>query len=155
MFVIPPQFEFAESFSEGLARVTLPGKQGTGFIDPSGKCVLRLSQGAERFVEGVAASCTLISRLSAFEPRCGFIDKTGRFVIPPQRGRAMAFSDGLALFQNDDYSWFYIDHSGKTVLTIPLGSRAWPFVDGLTLLQSPQGSVYVDKTGKVLAAYQQ
>jgi hypothetical protein len=46
------------------------------------------------------------------EDKLGFIDKTGKMVIPPQYGSATAFSEWLAPVKLDG-KWGFIDKSGK------------------------------------------
>src|ERR687896_617122 len=60
-----------------------------GFIDKTGKLVIgfdRLPAGAEvgSFAEGFAPICFLNKSPTLYSMRCGYIDETGRIVIPPR-----------------------------------------------------------------------
>ena len=78
--VINPQFDEAEDFSEGLARVVIgdwrksPTKHG--YINKSGKHVINLKfDGAENFSEGLA-------RVQIGD-KWGYIDKSGKYIWKP------------------------------------------------------------------------
>ena len=92
--IITPQFDYAESFSEGLALVKVDEK--CGFIDKKGTIVITPQfdyWGTASFSEGLA--CVKV------DGKCGFIDKKGTIVITPQFDYAESFSEGLALVKVD------------------------------------------------------
>jgi hypothetical protein len=82
------------SFAEGWARVIEGGR--SVFLDTTGKVVLRPDcQYAESFSEGLAPAC---KNNHEYENGWGYIDKTGKFVIPPQFHHNLGpFRNGLAL----------------------------------------------------------
>ena len=45
----------------------------------------------------------------------GYIDKTGKVVIPCQWENARTFSEGFALVRDDNGKWWKIDKTGKVV----------------------------------------
>lgn len=62
--------------------------------------------------------------------RYGYVDQTGRWVIPPKYVEAQAFSDGLASVCTDEQTkCAYIDHQGRVILKMP--SWGSEFHDGL------------------------
>jgi hypothetical protein len=87
----------------------------------------------------------------------GYVDRTGKAVIPPQYSRADVFSDGLALVSDKDF-FGYIDKTGKAVLDLkgirfPGSPRR--FSEGLASFSMQNGrggfnSGYIDKTGKIV-----
>ncbi|WP_017656110.1 WG repeat-containing protein [Fortiea contorta] len=82
----------------------------------------------------------------------GYIDKTGKIVIPPQFDQAKAFSEGLAaveLRENGISNWGYIDLTGKTIIT-PQFYAANNFSEGLAQIHSSASRGYIDKTGKLI-----
>jgi len=125
-YVIPPQFDRAEHFSEGLAVVQL--KHKFGYIDSTGRLVIpvKFTQAAP-FSEGLALVYTTwgMNILGAeegytFFVRAGYIDHSGKFVIKPRHvENAASFSQGLAAFKaGTNYSygkakWGYLDKEGK------------------------------------------
>ena len=102
--VIPFQFTYASDFHEGLALVTLRNVR-YAFIDRTGNVVLQSStwQGVDHFSEGLAAIRVSVKNNRLYrgyeEHQFGFIDRTGRFVIPPKFDRAETFSEGRALIR--------------------------------------------------------
>lgn len=102
--VIPSRFNYASDFHEGLALVILMNVRAA-FIDRTGKVVLqsRNWQGVDHFSEGLAAVRVSVKNNRLYrgseELKYGFIDRTGRFVIPPRFDRVERFSEGRALFR--------------------------------------------------------
>ena len=122
IFVVPPQYFSASSFSEGLGAVTVLSSKknpdtgifsASGYVDKTGKVVipLRFSFCGE-FSEGLAGVTVAGSKL-------GYIDKEGRWVIPPKiKGSPLPFRGGYAQvwvqgMLKGKYKW--IDRSGKFV----------------------------------------
>ena len=101
--VIPAKYNFADSCSEGLARVELYGKWS--YIDKSGKEVIQLKYDVVGdFSEGLAAV--------KLNGKCGYINKSGKEVIPLKYDSAYYFSNGQAsAILNGE--WGYIDKQGN------------------------------------------
>ncbi len=122
--VVKPQFEFYQPFSEGLAFVLINRKMGA--IDKMGRVVIRpqFALAAPRptpywqvidyyresrawsFSDGLA----VVNRLGSW----GYVDRTGKFVIPARYRAAHNFSGGLALVVVGDRVG-YIDKTGRYV----------------------------------------
>jgi WG containing repeat len=134
---VEPKFDVAWQFSEGLAAVNFGAKWQKGGISRPVK-------------EG---------------GKWGFIDKTGRLVIPAQYESVdyRGFSDGLAQV-SINHRFGYIDTSGKVVFVLEYESEdrkrwiasAGPFAEGLAAVSTSgyEGpfSGFVDKTGKFAIA---
>ena len=148
-FVIPPRYEHAYEFSEGLAVVHL-GK-GMGAIDHRGKLVIPN-------IYADLGSCHS-GRLS-FRPRdgsqyppYGYLDKTGKVVIPATLKVGGNFCDGLALVA-DDKKELFIDPSGRTVIDIQkarLHTSESFFSEGLSPILHGEKNLtgFMDKGGHV------
>ena len=181
-FVIPPAFSDADTFSEGLAFIHALTPQeivdGTAFIDRTGRRVIHFPyrsgepdiRYAGHFSEGLAAVGRTrdyqdTDRVLKQETKWGYVDKTGKVVIPIQFDAAGEFSEGLANVQFGDI-WKdktvecgYVDHTGKVVFRGPYGGCG-AFKDGLAAVMQwvktdPSGEPeerhgYVDKGGKVV-----
>jgi hypothetical protein len=176
--VIKPQFDDAKLFSEGLARVRI--KEKWGFIDPSGKLVItpnfELTSNNEEandrsldFHEGRAAVCFAKDSAGRL-PKWGYIDQSGKLVVPAKYDHAERFSEGLALV-TDDYSKTkgnettiyiggagkYIDRDGNVVSLTVVGET---FAEGLAIAflertertdednQKEPKVGFIDKTGR-------
>lgn len=170
------KFLWIGDFSEGLAQVDVwDGSAKAGYIDASGTLVIpsvwsfygeplsnlnmpqfwRKDRNAN-FSEGLAA-------VLAADGKLGYIDKTGKVVIPPQFLFARPFSEGLAAVANDNYAFGYIDAQGKVVipLTYP---NVYPgnFSEGIARVKASGDITFVDhqnnpqvvvKTGVYFAGY--
>ena len=115
--VIPCRFYDTGGFFEGLARVLLADKWGSGkwgFIDKSGKEVIPfIYDGADDFCEGLVEV--------SLDGKSGYIDKSGKEVIPCKYDNIRYhepgyFSEGLAEVRLDDSHWAWIDKKGKEVV---------------------------------------
>ena len=177
--VINPQFDEAEEFYEGRARICL-GKdcdiwnistnKGTdylwGFINTSGKVVITPQYQFETlFHEGLAAVCTGDCSSSPTKPHShGYIDREGKLVIPVQFGDAYAFRESLAqvCVGTCDYNakdsgwngkWGFIDHTGRFVVN-PQYDNLYDFNNGFAKVIVGKGKDakigYIDKTGKTI-----
>jgi hypothetical protein len=105
-YVINPQFEWADFFSEGLAPVRIDGKHG--FIDKKGQIAINPQfEWVDFFSEGLAPV--------KIGDKWGFIDKKGKIVINPLFEWADPFSEGLASVMIGD-KWGFIDKKGKIVI---------------------------------------
>jgi hypothetical protein len=109
-FVLPPQFEMADPFSEGLAFVRRDG--GSILINKAGEFVADAQYADHKdFAEGLAAVKTIENEL------WGYIDRTGQFVIPPQFAKAESFQNGYAIVSLAEGGETYVDSQGQIVVT--------------------------------------
>jgi hypothetical protein len=122
--VIKPQFAYYQPFSEGLAFVLINGKMGA--IDKTGR--IRIRPQFTYFEPFSAPSWQVLDSYSEYKPwsfseglavvnqfgRWGYVDKTGKLVIPARFRGAHNFSNGLALVIVGDRVG-YIDKTGKYV----------------------------------------
>lgn len=78
--------------------------------------------------------------------KVGYIDKTGKFVIPPQNGRARHFVDGLAYVQIDGQR-AYIEHTGR-----PIGGEMCDGLErcseGRAVFRTKDKYGYIEKKGQ-------
>jgi hypothetical protein len=129
--VVPPQFDDAFPFSEGLAAVREGGSWH--FIDENGtRAIDRDFDEVKSFAEGLSA--VKVGGL------WGYIDRSARMVIPPHFMAARDFRSGLAAVLVGrlpdsgsvpfNRKWGYIDRNGKIVIA-PRFDDAYPFSEGL------------------------
>ena len=153
--VIKPQFNYAESFSEGLAAVSSEMGDQNGYIDKTGKVIIapRFDQ-TYPFSEGLAKV--------VIGGKAGFIDAKGRVVISlrfsePEFGNSInyrGFKEGLAVVEVNNKSG-YIDKTGKMIIA-PQFDYGSDFNGGVASVNigepGNQKTYYIDKTGKVISA---
>ena len=150
------------SFSEGLVPVEIKGK--TGFMDRTGKIVIEPQfEDAEEFREGLAPvkvhseETTWCPRepsgsRKGFTMKWGYIDRTGKLVIPAEFESASSFSEGLGAINQCDQG-FFVDKTGKKIV---LGKFSYvsPFGDGLSRIDigvnEDRWWGLIDKTGKMI-----
>ncbi len=141
--IIPPQFDRAGVFVGGLAPA-FSGDKG-GFIDKTGKWVIEPTYDAVKpFHEGLAAvgmkkqdldrtpegKVIGVKRYTAW----GFVDPTGKEVIPLELVDAGVFSEGLVPAVKDGLFGFF-DKTGARVLTPSYAQDTKEFHNGLAATQ--------------------
>jgi hypothetical protein len=122
---IPGPYTRVGNFSQGLAMVNIgPGEIGMkGYIDRSGKIVIEPQfLGAGPFNEGLAPVLIPLpaekgapaDKTTPSRPRgkMGYIDRTGKVVIPPRFFRTSAFKNGVARVSENPYHHGCIDKTG-------------------------------------------
>jgi hypothetical protein len=143
LFEAPPTSEMS-IFSEGWAMFKDPG-EGYNFVNTQGKILSSdRFQDAAPFSEGVAR---------VRQGKYGYIDKAGKWVIPPTYFKALDFIEGLAPIQDDKGHWQFIDHSGKVVVKTSSEEIGY-FNEGRAAVQVGSGDNalwgFIDKTGKMV-----
>ncbi len=123
--VIPPQFIDVGDFSEGLAAVELP-------IDQDKETPCKMDD---------TSSYTVAKKF-------GYINHTGKLVIPPQWEYASPFVAGWASV-SACYKASFIDKTGRVALKTDFDG-ATPFRGPLALVYVGALHGYIDKTGKVI-----
>lgn len=146
-WVISPRFDWASNFQFGLAPVNR--KKDCGYVDMQGEQVLHLPApgGKEDCASAWGDFTNGLSRW-LFGKKYGFIDRTGKTVIPPKFDLTYGFSEGLAAVQIDK-QWGYIDTTGRMVISPREFRSAKPFHNGLAEVQTKDWAVgYIDRSGK-------
>ena len=112
--VIPPRFDYAEDFLEGVARVKIDGH--LAFIDENGSVLFQLPNytSAWSFYDGLAM--VEVQRPDEVDGHRGYIDHTGKLVIPLRYRSGSEFLEGLAAVKNNRGKWGYINKQGKWVI---------------------------------------
>jgi hypothetical protein len=179
--VIVPSFDNALRFHDGVSIVaTHYGSKGVGVIDATGRMITSGLDGAAEFSEGLAlfqivdpqeagnqsiGSFSMIQNGADYvtpKGRFGYIDKTGKVVIPPefygagQFGEAQQFSEGLAALRigGPTGKYGYIDKTGKVAIPAQF-DWASKFSNGLAMVSIGTGemarSTFIDKSGTMMA----
>ena len=136
------------TFSEGLAGVEDREGRG-GFINPAGEVVIPNEwEGpfAPQFSEGLAA----VEK----DGLMGYIDRTGKIVIPLQYLYASDFSHGFARVQ-DEKGLLFIDKTGRAAFPeIPRATGADSFrEDGTAYLEFPDDTgIFIDTKGRTVCS---
>jgi hypothetical protein len=136
-------------YSEGfvLAIVNYDGREMWGFINEKGQIAIHdKADQIRKFRDGMAMTIrtTDVKDLYYF----GYLDTTGREVIPPKWLDATDFSNGLAWVMNKDRRG-YIDKAGKLVLEFDENVFGLPFSEGLAPLANDKYKWgYINRDGE-------
>lgn len=162
-------YDEAADFSDGLAWVS--NDKVHGFIDHTGALAIdgtkyysqELGELNYTFHEGL---CCVAKTVTGPEGdvlvKWGYIDRTGAEVIACDYDQAKPFSEGRAAvaINRDDLAdaqypvaYSYIDHTGKTVLTMPAGKECGNFSCGLASVTTDGNKFgFIDTTGTQVIA---
>lgn len=168
-YVIKPWFTRAGNFHDGVAQVNLGYRWW--FIDEEGYTVSEDRLPASMIARPSQEELKPASR----DGKCGYIDKTGEFVVKPQFGSCQLFHEGLAAVVLADKwdpnsrtyirgKWGFIDQTGKFVIKQQFYRVDEGFSEGLAAVEVIIVEVpldnnatytktrwgYIDKTGKVV-----
>jgi hypothetical protein len=158
-FRIAPRYDGAGQFSEGLAYVWFwDGKRGReGVVDADGKLTELPETNDFSFVfrDGLGRFQTPLG----VERKYGYVDKTGRVVIPPQFDDSGHFSEGLAwvsVLKERKWLYGFIDKTGKVVIE-PQFRETSGFSEGLAAVKiiGSDGHYmwgYIDRAGRFAVA---
>jgi hypothetical protein len=146
VLVIPTQFDGADDFREGRARIRAGshdyGKYG--YIDNAGKVVIgpQFDDGTD-FAEGFA--CVKVGELY------GFVDHNGQWLFAPQFEQARGFSEGLAAVMRGGL-WGYVSTAGTFAIEPRFRRWGGNFSQGLALVKDTQeaGYAYIDRSGAMV-----
>ena len=136
-------------FSEGLAPITLDGREG--YIDRDGHLVIEPRFGwARPFVQGRAAADDL-------QGKTGYIDTHGEWIIAPRFVAAENFNaQGTAVVRLEGYRQALIDRDGKVIrdtgpeIEIEPASSFDPFPAGLAQAKRIRPGFLIHLDGRVL-----
>jgi len=159
--VIQPQFGMPLQFSEGLVEgygeknkiLNIP----LGYMDKSGKYVVRLDEPgmAIEFLLGFSEGLARVSMLpkhadgSVGPSKYGYINHSGRWVIPRSFVGADDFHEGLAAVTGSDGTWGYIDKEGQFAV-LPRFEAASEFSEGLAAVRMAGRWSWINKSGEVV-----
>lgn len=141
--VIPLTYFQANEFSDGLAFV-IKKDGGGAFIDKAGKEVINEKdfswlaytglQPHNKFSEGLLAIPFHDLVTYQYNPKYGYIDKSGQTIIPAKYDEAYPFVNGLAAVRIGDWEtgkWGLIDKTGREVVPIKYDSISYEPVDDM------------------------
>jgi len=141
-----------------IIALILPGKAygRLGYIDKTGKVAITLSKEiawAGAFDESGLAAVNVGGRVTEHQSfdggKWGFIDRSGKLVIPLKFDRVRAFHEGMCAVAIGT-KWGFIDRTGK-IRIAPKFFTARDFSDGLASVGfNWDRQLFIDKTGKTV-----
>ncbi|HJS97832.1 MAG TPA: WG repeat-containing protein [Terriglobales bacterium] len=158
--VIPPQFGMPLWFSEGLVEgygerngvLNVP----LGYVDKTGRYSIHLDEpGMEvEFLVGFSEGLARVSMRprhpdgSVGPSSWGYIDHSGKWVLPRSFGAADDFHEGLAAVEEENGLWGYINKTGQFIIP-PRFEAAKEFSEGLAAVALAGRWNWIDKSGRV------
>ena len=137
---------WANPFKEGLSRVEGKGMWAFGFVDKTGKIVIRKPSQAYLYSDFSEGYALVVDNKDNY----GYIDKTGKIVIACRWKYAEKFSEGLAKFKDANEKYGFIDKKGNLVIPCKW-KAASSFSEGLAKVAFDDGSHgFIDKTGAIV-----
>lgn len=148
-WVIPAKFQSEDYFEEGLAPVEVDGKWG--YINGEGVFAIKPKYTRVKYFRNGLALVATASRKDDSHPGStvptayGWIDTSGKMVIPATWDDADYFTDGLAPVRRGNLCG-YINEKGQVAIPLKY-EAAGLFSEGLALVWSDGKMGYIDKTG--------
>lgn len=157
-WVVKPKYSDMANYSGGLASFqTSEGK--CGFVDKTGKVVIAPQYAwAESFVGNYAIAQRVADVPDDFDPNqealpvYGLIDKTGKYVIKPNRDGLFALGDGR-VGVSIGHSFGYLDLAGNIVIGSGF-DRISEFHNGLAIVGREGKFGVIDKAGKAVIPFE-
>lgn len=150
---LPAKWTWVMEFSEGLAAVEERGSRN-GFINQKGERVLFCDQNCSfsEFHEGLAAVYVREHKYGRSDNHYGFIDKTGKLVIPCQYCHVGNFCEGLVWVKLEYGNYIYIDKFNQRAFSSSY-KKASDFKEGFAVveIEGEKRCKMIDKTGTVVA----
>lgn len=147
----PKKLEDVGGYSENFIRVmrTYQNKKRWMFLKTDGETVILPECNlVDNFSEGLARTIKIIDPEKEIA-MYGFIDSTGRQVIPIKFDDATSFANGLAWIKNDTVRG-YINTKGKVVFELK-DAVGYIFSDGMAPISNKKYQVgYIDTAGNLL-----
>jgi len=141
-------FEYKEAwaFHNGYAKVQLLAGGKFTYVDKTGKQMGGLQfRDARDFSEGLAA----VEVMADVDYRYGFIDVSGKFVIPAKYKAAWRFSDGIAVVTKENNKQALIDKNGKEIADFSYKNESG-YYHGLVAVKYDGKFSFVNNKGKLV-----
>ena len=137
--IIKHQYDGADVFSSGLARVEMDG--AWGFIDKTGIKVIPFKYETSSNFDGDLAKVSI-------DGKYGYIDKTGTEVIPVKYESIGDFADGFASVESNGKHGF-VDKTGTEIIPLEF-EEIGTFKKGMVQVKQKGEYSYIDMTGKAV-----
>ena len=179
---IPPMFDYADAFKDGIAIVKVSGKYGA--INPSGDFAIQptykyplenlgnglISYRSDDFKLGILnkqGEVVVASEYVQFgqvgeglipfmsKSDWGYMNTKGEIVIPAMYSNAKPFNEGYAWVKQSTFGNYYcINTDAQVVFELPEGEvPVTEFHNGLSLVQSDDSCKYVNTKGNVIYSW--
>lgn len=148
--IVQPKYDLIKYFNNGYVEAEINKKKC--LIDSTGKQVCSAKYD---YIGGFFQDRAIVNiggKMCYQDAGCweggkwGFIDKTGKEVVPLMYSAAHSFSDGLAAVMNNN-KWGFIDLNGKIIIPL-IYEQVEGFMEGSASVKKGDEYFSIDKTGK-------
>ena len=140
VLTLPHDDYSVRDFNDGVAVLHFKPGDIWYIFDKTGNVKARLKD--YRYVSGFSEGFAQVAK----DGKYGFVDKTGKEVVPLIYDSVENFSEGLAQVEKDS-KYGFVDQTGKEVVPLIYDSVD-SFSDGLARVEKDGKRNYIDKTGK-------
>ncbi|RYY97432.1 MAG: WG repeat-containing protein [Chitinophagaceae bacterium] len=157
--LVPFRYDLIYGMSDGMAFVQCGTKAHNisfGFVNERGEEVVPCGTypRIEAFSEGLAAVKVSGNLTEKDTDRWGFVDRTGKLVIPGSFQHAYSFSGGFANVKQDGKR-FFIDKTGRAVLRPGADISYHSFGSGLCAVEDAAGKIgFINEKGTLVIDHQ-
>lgn len=141
--IIPAKFVEAEDFENGIAGVMMKTANRPdpkhSYVDRTGKPITDYD-----VVNLLSEGLILVRK----EYKKGFIDSSGKEIIPIQYEDAHHFKEGVALIKENS-KWGCIDKTGKLIISVRFDLVKDEFSEGMLGVQVETKWGFIDKSGEI------
>lgn len=148
--VITCKYDYANIFSDGLAKVRMNGK--CGFIDKNGNEVVPCKYD---YIGSLNEGLYVVRVGDEKTGKWGFIDRTGKELVPCMYDWAGDFADGMAIVRvgnRKTRKYGFVDKTGKEVIPCEY-ERAGSFSEGMAEVERNNKKGFIDKAGNLVVPY--
>ena len=152
-FVVPPQYAYADSFSEGLALVSFDGTR-FGFINTLGQTVIPQRY---QFATPFSGGLTVAGVAAASDPTVAggqdyvvYLDRSGNNIFGELTfAGGLPFSEGLAAVKGADGKYGFVNRLGQLVIPAQY-DIALPFAEGRAPVLIGDKVGYISRRGETV-----
>ncbi len=137
---VPIEYDNVTPFHDGLAAIIKNNQ--LYYINQQGKQALQITY------ENISPFAGGFARVTSSNKKAGFIDRTGKEIIPCKYDNAGSFSEGLVIVVlNNQFG--YCDQTGKEIIPLTY-LNAGPFENGLAVVETSTHYLVINKKGETL-----
>jgi hypothetical protein len=148
--IIDYQWDIANNFHNGFAIIGMQASGGDSYFAVINRKGERKFPGAYTAIEDISEGLFLVAQGSVLmaKAKYGFVDSTGKQVVPFIYQNGMSFYEGLASVQKDG-KWGFIDKKNKVVIPFQFDGPGF-FEKGKAEVTKDGVSIKINKAGKTV-----
>lgn len=150
-FCLSPKYEGSRSFYGGQGIVSKKGKWGVVYDDKNYGEKFLIEPAYDK-IEYINADNKNLYLVEQFNPRQGFVNRSGEVTVSATYDKCQPFSEGLAGVKKEG-RWGYVDSMGNVVIPVEYADVK-PFSEGRAAVKKKGKWGFIDADGNEIAACQ-